>query len=53
MKREVPHTHPGQTIKYDSLAELGLSTKDAAAHGVDLNASSISSIIAARGESDE
>jgi len=36
MEREMPYTHPGQTIKHDCLAALGLSITDAAEHlGVD------------------
>lgn len=36
MKRKMPYTHPGETIKHDCLGELGLNVTDAAAHlGVD------------------
>ncbi|MBI1317805.1 MAG: HigA family addiction module antidote protein [Candidatus Hydrogenedens sp.] len=32
MKRNMPHTHPGRTIKDACLDALGLSVTDAAAH---------------------
>lgn len=36
MKRKMPYTHPGQTIKFDCLDELGLNITEAAEHlGVD------------------